>query len=174
MPCCKVTATTVAKLIAVSACVNLLDGVGDFLGLRLSVFHAVSFLGHLSSIWLLHKFKTDEAVAPFRKRLKVIVCVTVLSVINDIVSMAVPMGGSSLRVLRLLVALAKAFVFSYFLWMSYWIHAAVRVQNKELLYSLLPGGDSSLAVAPLRNEEKDEETESIEMTQMQETPPHSP
>ncbi|GMI33445.1 hypothetical protein TrCOL_g13373 [Triparma columacea] len=169
MPCCKVTATTVAKLIAVSACVNLLDGVGDFLGLSFSVFHAVGFLGHLSSIWLLHKFKTDEAVAPFRKRLKVIVCVTVLSVIYDIVSMAVPMAGSaSLRVLRLLVGLPKALVFGYFLWMSYWIHAAVRVQNKELLYSLLPGGDSSPAVSPHRNEEKDEEetTETIEMTEL--------
>ena len=174
MPCCKVTATTVAKLIAVSACVNLLDGVGDVIGAEVSATRAVGFLGHLSSIWLLHKFKTDEAIAPFRKRLAFIVCITLLSAINDIVSMAVPIDGSSLRVLRLLVALAKAFVFGYFLWMSYWIHASVRVQNKELLYSLLPGGDSSPAVAPLSYEEKDEGTESIEMTEVQETPPQSP
>lgn len=172
MPCCKVTATTVAKLIAVSACFNLLDGLGNVMGADMPATHAVGFLGHLSSIWLLYKFKTDEAIAPFRKRLTVIVFVTLLSAINDVVSMALPMG-SSLKALRFLVALAQAIVFGYFLLMSYRIHAAVRVQNKELLYSLLPGGDSTPAVMPLRTEEK-EETESIEMTEVQETPPQSP
>lgn len=174
MPCYKVTASTVAKLIGVSASINLLDGVAKLLlhSSSLQMISFVGFIGHLSSIWLLHKFKADEAVAPFRKRLIPVVVVTLLSVILDLSSLALDLGGRWFRILRLLSGL-QTIVFGYMLWMSYWIHKAASVQNKELLYSLLPRGGSSVVVDPVRADEKDEKTET-EMTEASASPPASP